>query len=116
MAVRADTAALGCIVDPADPRLRILACPGQPGCGAATVDTGADVARLLAAGGVFRDLLHVSGCAKGCAHPGPAALTLVGEAGRYGLVRGGTARQPPERSGLTIEQAAVLLGGFQETA
>jgi precorrin-3B synthase len=39
--------------------------------------------------------LHVSGCAKGCAHPGPADLTLVGqENGCYGLVVGGTARDP----------------------
>jgi len=23
-------------------------------------------------------IVHLSGCSKGCAHPGPAALTLVG--------------------------------------
>ncbi len=39
--------------------------------------------------------LHVSGCAKGCAHPGAAGLTLVGLPGGLGLVRGGTARDAP---------------------
>ncbi len=34
-------------------------------------------------------VLHVSGCAKGCAHPTPAPLTLVAEEGRYRLVSDG---------------------------
>jgi precorrin-3B synthase len=37
--------------------------------------------------------LHVSGCPKGCAHPGRADLTLVGRAdGRYDVVPGGSTR------------------------
>jgi precorrin-3B synthase len=34
----------------------------------------------------------VSGCAKGCAHPGAAPLTVVGMPGDCGLVANGTAR------------------------
>ena len=36
--------------------------------------------------------LHVSGCVKSCAQPGPSDLTLVGREGRYGVVIGGTTR------------------------
>src|SRR3712207_8609164 len=53
----------------------------SPACAGASTPTRddagglAEAARpLVAAGGT----LHVSGCAKGCAHPRPAALTLVG--------------------------------------
>ena len=49
---------------------------------------------------------HVSGCVKGCAHRGPAALTLVGNNGRYDLVRDGSAADQPVLTGLSIEQAS----------
>jgi len=39
--------------------------------------------------------LHLSGCPKGCAHPLPAALTVVGRAGACGLVFDGSAREAP---------------------
>jgi precorrin-3B synthase len=39
--------------------------------------------------------VHVSGCAKGCAHPGPATLTVVGTADGCALVAGGSARDAP---------------------
>ena len=41
-------------------------------------------------------LVHVSGCPKGCAHPGAAALTIVGIEGRCGLVQTGSARDAPQ--------------------
>jgi len=87
----------GLILDPADPRLAVFACPGRPACASATTDTHADAARLadaahrvLAAGAT----VHVSGCPKGCAHPGSADLTLVGDDGAYQVVRGGSPRDP----------------------
>ena len=82
---------------PDDPRLAVFACPGQPDCANASVMTRRDAARLAAAA---RPLLqtggqiHVSGCAKGCAHPGPAALTLVGDDGAYRVVVEGSPRDP----------------------
>ncbi|TGV29882.1 precorrin-3B synthase, partial [bacterium M00.F.Ca.ET.168.01.1.1] len=39
--------------------------------------------------------LHISGCAKGCAHPGPAVLALVGDENGAGLVVDGTAKALP---------------------
>jgi precorrin-3B synthase len=98
---------LGLIVDENDPLLRIDACPGAPACRSASVETRR-TARQLAASG-FAGTLHVSGCAKGCARSLPADLTLVGEGGRYGVVRNGTARDAIER---TIDDGdlAVLRG------
>ncbi len=65
-----------------DPRLRVLACTGAPGCPQALQETRA-LARRLAAAVPPGKLLHVSGCGKGCAHPGPADLTL--SASRHGF-------------------------------
>jgi len=48
-------------------------------------------------------VLHVSGCAKGCAHPGVAPLTLTAQADGFDLVRRGRAGGLPERWGLTKE-------------
>jgi precorrin-3B synthase len=107
-------AAAGGIARREDPLLRIRACPGLRGCASASVDTEADAAALAARGLPRAGLLHLSGCAKGCAHPGPAAVTLVGEAGRYGLRRDGTAREAPERGGLSIAEVADWLLGAQD--
>ncbi|MBS0539102.1 MAG: hypothetical protein JSR47_10130 [Proteobacteria bacterium] len=87
--------ALGLIVDENDPLLRIEACPGAPACTSGTVDTRR-AARRLAARGISGSV-HVSGCAKGCARPTPAELVLVGSEGRFGVVHGGTARDPFEK-------------------
>ena len=80
-----------------DPRLAIDACPGAPACTSATVATRA-LARELAVSGI--DGVHVSGCAKGCARPRPAALTLTGRDGRFDLVRDGAPWDAPETTGL----------------
>ncbi len=82
----------GFVVADGDPRLAVSACPGGPACASGWVpaaDHAAQLASLLDLGAT----LHVSGCAKGCAHPGPASLTLVGaEGGLYDVVVDGTAR------------------------
>lgn len=105
--------ALGLIIDPADARLNIFACVGAPSCTGATVATRADAARLAA----FAPpglTLHVSGCAKGCAHAGPAALTLVGRGGHYDLVRDGRAGDTPARTGLGVAEIVAALRAGQE--
>jgi precorrin-3B synthase len=94
------------IADPADPRLAIAACPGSAGCASGQADTRADAARLAP---LARGPLHVSGCAKGCAHPAPARVTLVAGPGGYDLVRDGRAVDAPVARGLTLAQAAALL-------
>ncbi|MCF6116419.1 precorrin-3B synthase [Mesorhizobium muleiense] len=89
---------LGFVTDAADPRTRIAACPGAPACASGRIATR-DIAETIAAEN--RDLLdasvtlHISGCAKGCAHPGSAALTLVGGENEAGLVVDGTAKALP---------------------
>jgi precorrin-3B synthase len=86
--------ALGFITDPADARLRVNACIGSAGCASGHFPARAMALRLAPAlpAGVS---LHVSGCPKGCAHPRPADLTLVGTSAGYGLVIGGRAGDTP---------------------
>jgi len=104
----ADVPALpGVIADPADPLLRVEACTGAPGCPQALIATRA-LARRLGADLAPGARLHVSGCSKGCAHPGPASLTLVGEAGgTVALIRDGDTSAPPERTGLRLETMTI---------
>jgi precorrin-3B synthase len=74
-------AADGWVVQPDDTRRHIVACAGAPACASAALSTRqlapaiAQAANLLLDGSMT---IHVSGCAKGCAHPGAAALTIVG--------------------------------------
>ncbi|WP_290689016.1 MULTISPECIES: cobalamin biosynthesis protein CobG [unclassified Haematobacter] len=98
------------IIDPADPRLRVSACPGQPACGSASVVTR-DLALWLAPHLPGSVSLHVSGCAKGCAHPRSAALTLTGRRGRFDLIRHGRAGDPPALRDLSIDDVHTLLRG-----
>ncbi|WP_375449619.1 precorrin-3B synthase [uncultured Devosia sp.] len=94
-AFTAAAAQLGLITDPADPRIRVSACIGSMGCASGYIPARADAARL-AKHLPFGTDLHVSGCAKGCAHPRPAGLTLVGRGDGYGLVIDGTAGDTPQ--------------------
>ena len=93
---RDDFATRGLIVSADDRRVRVAACAGAPACSAAQVPTrafAAEIARLLPAGEGIA--MHVSGCAKGCAHPTAAPLTLVGQAGAFDLVEDGVAHDSP---------------------
>ncbi|TKW73506.1 MAG: precorrin-3B synthase, partial [Bradyrhizobium icense] len=58
---------------------------------------------------------HVSGCGKGCAHPGPVSVTLVATRDGFDLVRCGSARDAPGLRGLSgaglIKNPSVLMGG-----
>ncbi|KFG70209.1 precorrin-3B synthase [Microvirga sp. BSC39] len=86
----------GFITVPNDVRLSLSACPGRPDCGSALTPAPADALRLAeSCGDLLRQgaTLHVSGCTKGCAHPGRADLTLVGRhGGRYDIVPNGSTR------------------------
>lgn len=97
-----DIAALpGLILETPDPRLQVSACTGAPGCLQAQAQTRAlarDLAPMLPAG----LHLHVSGCAKGCAHPGAADLTLTATGpDTFDLIRGGRADARPARRSLS---------------
>nr|WP_281374999.1 precorrin-3B synthase [Gluconacetobacter johannae] len=101
------------ITRPDDPLLRVVACTGAPGCTQALHPTRV-LARALAPHIPAGALLHVSGCAKGCAHPGPTPLTLVAQTHGFDLVRGGTAATTPIRRHLTVEQMLVTPGLLTE--
>jgi precorrin-3B synthase len=77
-----------------DPILRVAACTGAPGCPEAHVETRA-LAAALAPYVAVNSGLHVSGCAKGCAHARPSAITLVGTANGFDLIRHGCAQDTP---------------------
>jgi precorrin-3B synthase len=85
----------------ADGRRLVDCCVGRPGCPSAEIATAAlaEAAARLAGPAGLR--VHVSGCAKGCARPGPAALTLVGRDGRVDVVTGGGPADAPVLRGLT---------------
>ncbi|SNR43654.1 cobalamin biosynthesis protein CobG [Puniceibacterium sediminis] len=86
------------VTAPDDPVMRVDACPGAPFCPSASVETRA-LARRLAPR--VTGVLHVSGCAKGCARNRSADVTLVGRDGGYDLVRNGVPGDAPEICGLT---------------
>lgn len=95
-----------------DPRLAVVTCAGASGCRSATVEARIDgealaaAARKLAKSGVT---LHVSGCEKGCAHPGKCQVTLTGRDGGYDLIRDGRAWDTPWTTGLTLAEATAAL-------
>jgi len=99
----------GLIHDARDARLRIDTCTGAPGCPQALSATR-DLARALAAHLRPGQHLHISGCAKGCAHPGPAPLTLTATGpDRFDLVREARAGDAPEATGLSPDQIEKAL-------
>ncbi|RVD53184.1 precorrin-3B synthase [Mesorhizobium sp. M7A.F.Ca.ET.027.03.2.1] len=88
--------ALGFVTAPTDPRTRIAACPGTPACASGRIATR-DIAETIATenADILDFTLHISGCAKGCAHPGLATLTIVGGENGAGLVVNATAKALP---------------------
>lgn len=96
------------LTDPDDPLLRVSACTGAPGCAAASVETRALARRLAPLVPAGRHL-HVSGCPKGCAHPGAATVTLTGRTRRFDLICNGPADGVPRRCGLTTEDLPDMI-------
>jgi precorrin-3B synthase len=97
-AVTTDAARLGFIVHPDDPRRYLATCAGKPFCGSAHVETRARAPDMAAAAAPLLDgslTVHLSGCAKGCAHPRRAMLTIVGDDAQYGIVVNGSACDAP---------------------
>ena len=99
---RAMPALAGLVTRADDPLLRVVACTGAPACLQALAPVR-DLARALAPKLPEGALLHLSGCAKGCAHPSAAPLTLTATAAGFDLVRNGTAADVAARS-LTADE------------
>jgi len=101
--------ALGFIVGDRDPRLSLSACIGSEGCSSGSIPARTLAARLAKASPDFFDgsfHLHLAGCGKGCAHPGPAAITLSAIDKGVTIVLDGRAGEP----GSGIIAAEALLG------
>lgn len=116
LAAEAET--LGFLTRPDDPRAAIAACPGAPACHSAHMPARAlagQVARALAPLLDRSVTVHLSACTKGCAHPAPATLTLVGMDEGVGLVREGTAGSVPERV-LPLDALPVALDSLVRAA
>ena len=106
----ADAEGLGFITRRDDPRRYVVACAGAPICAAAEIPARALGPLISSAAAPILDgslTIHVSGCPKGCAHPGASALTLVGGPNGCGLVVDGSAREQPRA---TIAAAALPSG------
>jgi precorrin-3B synthase len=103
--------ALGFIVHADDPRRHVVACAGAPICASADIAARGLAPQIAVAAaphldGTFK--IHISGCAKGCAHPAPAALTVVGTSSGCALVANGSTGDAPFKIVGTNElQAAV---------
>ncbi len=88
---------IGFVVRADDRRCRIVACSGKPACASGLIPARALAAELAAHTTALPALVHISGCAKGCAHAGFAPLTVVGTERGCGIVRNGSARDLPSR-------------------
>ncbi|MDK4735293.1 precorrin-3B synthase [Rhizobium sp. CNPSo 3490] len=96
----------------------VAACAGAGACGSAFYETRTLARRILAAAPALFDgslTLHLSGCAKGCAHARPA-LTLSGTAEGYDLILNGLASDLPDEriAGSRIDFAIERLARFIE--
>lgn len=93
------------LLDPEDPLIRVVACTGAPGCPQAHEPTRS-LARALAPHVPAGSVLHVSGCAKGCAHPGIAPRTLVAGPDGFSLILHGRAGDAPSAGPFSADALA----------
>jgi precorrin-3B synthase len=115
----AAAAQFGFVTRADDPRRHVIACAGAPLCASAYIAARAMAPHLAAAAAPYlRDELHlhISGCAKGCAHPGAAALTVVGTLGDCDLVVNGSARDAAFAAAPVHELPAVIAAYLREHA
>ncbi|MBD8553740.1 precorrin-3B synthase [Rhizobium sp. CFBP 8762] len=118
-ALQAQAHALGFITQADAPGNFISACAGAPACASAGIDTKDVAASLIATvPGLFDGSVdvHISGCAKGCAHPAPAGLTLAPVAGGIGYVLDGAAHAAEARFDVQSFSSAMRAKPAHETA
>jgi precorrin-3B synthase len=100
---------LGFVVRADDSRRAIVACPGKPACASGLIAARALAAEIAPQLPPQNGTIHISGCAKGCAHPAPAALTVVGTERGCGIVYNGSARATPSRHVDSTDLASEIL-------
>jgi precorrin-3B synthase len=105
---------LGFVTRVNDPRRHIATCAGAPICSAAQIPTRALAPAIAKAAPDLLDgsfVLHLSGCAKGCAHHADSALTIVGKSGGCGVVLDGAASDMP-MAGIAVETLPARLAAL----
>lgn len=97
-----------------DPANYVVPCSGAGACASAHYATKQAAADLVDIGTELLDgslKVHLSGCIKGCAHPSPAMLTIVGAATGYAIVVNGSSSSEPvayiHKEGLKSALAAL---------
>jgi precorrin-3B synthase len=118
-AVRQSAERFGLSADSDDPSSRIATCAGAGACGSSFYATKALAETLIKRLPEVLDGsldLHLSGCAKGCAHP-RRALTISGAANAYHLVLDGLASDAPDAqiAGSDINSAIERLSRLIKT-
>ncbi|RKD72578.1 precorrin-3B synthase [Rhizobium sp. WW_1] len=81
-----------------DPANYAIPCAGSGACASAHYATKQAAVDLVDVGAELLDgslKVHLSGCMKGCAHPSPAMLTIVGAATGYAIVVNGSSSSEP---------------------
>ncbi|PWC39065.1 precorrin-3B synthase [Azospirillum sp. TSO35-2] len=107
--------ARGAILSHTDRRLKLTACSGVRGCDVGTTDTHATALAIAERAGPLLDrvrMVHVSGCAKGCAHPGAADVTLTARDGLYDVAVNAKPGDAPLRAGLSPDDAIACVAGL----
>ncbi len=94
------------ITDKNDPWLKMKACSGAPYCTSAFIDT-TQIASLMAE--TAAELIHISGCAKGCAHTNRADISIVGQEGQINVIHGGYAWDDPILTPVPLDQPEQIL-------
>jgi len=119
MALLHTAAGLGFLTEASDPRSTIALCAGAGGCASGLFETHALADRMRTRAPALLDgsfTLHLSACSKGCAHPAPSLLAVVGAPSGYGLVVNGAASSNPaaylDENGLEAawKRLAALVG------
>lgn len=97
------------INDPHDPRLSIILCPGKPYCLQGQQPILHDVQKLIPVWQNRNQILHISGCAKGCASPQKNPFTLCATSQGYNLILHGKAHDKSLNQNLNLTDIATHL-------
>ena len=117
MRFSAAAAQLGFVTRADDPRRHVIACAGAPLCASAYIAARAIAPDVAATAAPYLSdglCIHVSGCVKGCAHPGTTPLTVVGTPGDCALVANGSARDAPFAAAPLQELPHVIADHLRE--
>ncbi|MGH1419780.1 MAG: precorrin-3B synthase [Hyphomicrobiaceae bacterium] len=111
---------VGLITELTDARRSIAACPGHPACRQGQTSAMADAETLsqivnLEGNAFTPDLIHVSGCAKGCARQQASVITLIGNAGCYDLVINGNVGDQPSQTNIAPANVGSVIHAVLDT-